>query len=99
MYAIRSYYVDWCQKRSYRTNQETFLYSVTFANTACDCLRDRITSYNVCYTKLLREGTAIEDLFTPDRVLIGGETATSEGQKAVNALVDVYANWVPKDIV
>ncbi len=47
--------------------------------------------------EFLAEGTAIEDLFTPDRVLIGGETATSEGQKAVNALVDVYANWVPKD--
>ncbi|MDK2770696.1 MAG: UDP-glucose 6-dehydrogenase [Flavobacterium sp.] len=46
--------------------------------------------------EFLAEGTAIEDLFAPDRVLIGGETSP-EGQKAVQALVDVYANWVPKD--
>lgn len=46
--------------------------------------------------EFLAEGTAIEDLFAPDRVLIGGETS-AEGEKAVQALVDVYANWVPKD--
>lgn len=46
--------------------------------------------------EFLAEGTAIEDLFAPDRVLIGGETS-SEGEKAVQALVEVYANWVPKD--
>ncbi len=46
--------------------------------------------------EFLAEGTAIEDLFAPDRVLIGGDT-TPVGQKAIQALVDVYANWVPKD--
>ena len=46
--------------------------------------------------EFLAEGTAIEDLFAPDRVLIGGD-ATPEGQKAIEALVEVYANWVPKD--
>lgn len=46
--------------------------------------------------EFLAEGTAIEDLFAPDRVLIGGDT-TPEGQKAIQVLVDVYANWVPKD--
>ncbi|MEZ4839916.1 UDP-glucose 6-dehydrogenase [Flavobacterium sp.] len=46
--------------------------------------------------EFLAEGTAVEDLFQPDRVLIGGET-TSEGEKAIQALVDVYANWVPKE--
>jgi UDPglucose 6-dehydrogenase len=46
--------------------------------------------------EFLAEGTAIEDLFAPDRVLIGGDT-TPEGQKAIQALVDVYANWVPKE--
>ena len=46
--------------------------------------------------EFLAEGTAIEDLFAPDRVLIGGDT-TPEGQKAIQALVDVYTNWVPKD--
>ena len=46
--------------------------------------------------EFLAEGTAVEDLLSPDRVLIGGDT-TPEGEKAINALVDVYANWVPKD--
>ena len=46
--------------------------------------------------EFLAEGTAVEDLLAPDRVLIGGDT-TPGGQKAIQALVDVYANWVPKD--
>lgn len=46
--------------------------------------------------EFLAEGTAVEDLFAPDRVLIGGDT-TNEGQKAIQQLVEIYANWVPKD--
>lgn len=46
--------------------------------------------------EFLAEGTAVADLFQPDRVLIGGDT-TPEGQKAIQALVDIYANWVPQD--
>ena len=46
--------------------------------------------------EFLAEGTAIEDLLSPDRVLIGGDN-TIEGQKAIQALVDIYANWVPKE--
>jgi len=44
--------------------------------------------------EFLAEGTAIEDLFQPDRVLIGGRE-TPEGQKAIQTLKEVYANWVP----
>jgi UDPglucose 6-dehydrogenase len=46
--------------------------------------------------EFLAEGTAVEDLLSPDRVLIGGEN-TEEGNKAIQALVDIYANWVPKE--
>jgi UDPglucose 6-dehydrogenase len=46
--------------------------------------------------EFLAEGTAIQDLLSPDRVLIGGDTS-AEGKQAIQALVDVYANWVPKD--
>lgn len=46
--------------------------------------------------EFLAEGTAVEDLLQPDRVLIGGDT-DAEGQAAINALVDVYANWIPKE--
>jgi UDPglucose 6-dehydrogenase len=43
--------------------------------------------------EFLAEGTAIQDLLHPDRVLIGGEQ-TPEGQDAIAALVGIYANWV-----
>lgn len=46
--------------------------------------------------EFLAEGTAVTDLLNPDRILIGGD-ATPEGEEAINALVDVYANWVSKD--
>lgn len=45
--------------------------------------------------EFLAEGTAVQDLLNPDRVLIGGRE-TPEGQKAIQALKDVYAQWVPE---
>ncbi|PKP38857.1 MAG: nucleotide sugar dehydrogenase [Bacteroidetes bacterium HGW-Bacteroidetes-15] len=46
--------------------------------------------------EFLAEGTAIADLFHPDRVLIGGEQ-TPEGLAAIEALTEVYAHWVPRE--
>ncbi len=46
--------------------------------------------------EFLAEGTAVADLFQPDRVLIGGDT-TPEGQQAIQSLVEIYSNWVPMD--
>jgi len=46
--------------------------------------------------EFLAEGTAIEDLFKSDRVLIGGRR-TPKGEQAVQALVDIYANWIPSE--
>ena len=46
--------------------------------------------------EFLAEGTAIQDLFKSDRVLIGGDDSES-GQNAVKALVDIYGNWIPKE--
>jgi UDPglucose 6-dehydrogenase len=46
--------------------------------------------------EFLAEGTAVADLLTPDRVLIGGER-TSDGAAAVKVLSDVYARWVPRE--
>lgn len=42
--------------------------------------------------EFLAEGTAISDLHNPDRVLIGGES-----EEAIEALANVYAEWVPKE--
>ena len=46
--------------------------------------------------EFLAEGTAIQDLFKSDRVLIGGDESES-GQTAIKALFDIYANWIPKE--
>ena len=46
--------------------------------------------------EFLAEGTAIKDLLEPDRVLIGGPQ-TEEGRKALDAVVDIYAAWVPRE--
>lgn len=42
--------------------------------------------------EFLAEGTAIEDLLDPDRVLIGGES-----ESAIESLASVYGSWVPQD--
>ncbi|CAL6323499.1 unnamed protein product [Bathycoccus prasinos] len=47
--------------------------------------------------EFLAEGTAIDDLTMPDRVLIGGKIENDRGTAACAALCEVYANWVPKE--
>ena len=46
--------------------------------------------------EFLAEGTAIQDLFKSDRVLVGGDN-TESGKAAVSALVSIYSNWIPKE--
>ncbi len=46
--------------------------------------------------EFLAEGTAVQDLLYPDRVLIGREES-KEGKKAAQTLVDIYKNWVNED--
>jgi UDPglucose 6-dehydrogenase len=46
--------------------------------------------------EFLAEGTAVRDLENPDRVLVGGRE-TPSGQRAVQAVVDLYAHWVPRE--
>lgn len=46
--------------------------------------------------EFLAEGTAIQDLLHSDRVLIGGEES-QEGKEAIDALVNIYNTWIPRD--
>jgi len=45
--------------------------------------------------EFLAEGTAISDMENPDRVLVGGRE-TPSGRKAIQAVVEIYAQWVPR---
>ena len=45
--------------------------------------------------EFLAEGNAIRDLENPDRILVGSRE-TPEGIAARKAVVDIYANWVPR---
>ena len=47
--------------------------------------------------EFLAEGTAMRDLESPDRVLIGGEEDTEEGRNAIETLASIYARWVPRE--
>jgi len=42
--------------------------------------------------EFLAEGTAVQDLQNPDRVLIGGDD-----EEAIQALVNIYASWIPQE--
>ncbi len=46
--------------------------------------------------EFLAEGTAMQDLRHPDRVLIGGDE-DEDGQTAIQALSQIYAHWVPQE--
>ncbi|KAG5950538.1 hypothetical protein E4U53_004884 [Claviceps sorghi] len=46
--------------------------------------------------EFLSAGTAVNDLLYPDRILIGS-APTPSGKQAAQALVAVYASWVPRE--
>jgi UDPglucose 6-dehydrogenase len=46
--------------------------------------------------EFLAEGSAVRDLECPDRVLIGSAD-TAAGREAAQALVELYAHWVPRE--
>jgi UDPglucose 6-dehydrogenase len=61
-------------------------------NTNGNCTRFDVLSN----PEFLAEGTAIQDMERPDRVLIGGRD-TECGQTALQTVADIYATWVPRE--
>ncbi|MDO4727635.1 MAG: nucleotide sugar dehydrogenase [Bacteroidota bacterium] len=62
-----------------------------------DNLGNKVNFQVLSNPEFLAEGTAIDDLLYPDRVLIGGDITSEDGQKAIQLLSDLYQNWVPKE--
>lgn len=61
------------------------------------CSEESSASFEVLSNpEFLAEGTAISDLFNPDRVLIGSSTSDA-GKAACELLCSVYARWVPRE--
>ncbi len=61
------------------------------------CANDKGLNFEVLSNpEFLAEGTAVKDLENPDRVLIGA-METAEGQEALQAVVDIYSNWISNE--
>ena len=46
--------------------------------------------------EFLAEGSAISDLLSPDRILIGGEKS-EDGARAMETLASIYEHWIDRD--
>lgn len=58
--------------------------------------KDDVSFEIISNPEFLAEGTAIRDLFKSDRVLIGSDQS-DEGLAAMESLVNIYKNWIPKE--
>tara|TARA_S200000501_G_scaffold296896_1_gene283082 strand:+ start:6104 stop:7534 length:1431 start_codon:yes stop_codon:yes gene_type:complete len=58
--------------------------------------KNDVTFEIISNPEFLAEGTAIRDLFKSDRVLIGCDQ-TEAGLAAMESLVKIYKNWIPKE--
>lgn len=64
-------------------------------------LREHGASFEVLSNpEFLAEGTAMQDMENPDRILIGGCEHTESGRKAIDTLAKIYERWVdPQKII
>jgi UDPglucose 6-dehydrogenase len=98
-------YIELCARQIARvaTTDKIIVEKSTLPVRTAEALKDILSSTGngvkfqvLSNPEFLAEGTAIEDLLRPDRVLIGGER-TPDGEEAVQALYDIYNNWVPSE--
>ena len=71
---------------------ETIKSILESSGTKKEGLKDKRTYSVLSNPEFLAEGTAINDLKNPDRILIGGED-----KEAIEILTEIYSKWVPRD--
>lgn len=49
--------------------------------------------------EFMAEGTAIENLINPDRILVGGDVSTESGKRSIKVLKNLYSRWVDESKV
>ena len=98
-------YIELCARQIARVSKDDkiIVEKSTLPVRTAEALRTILTStgngvnfQGLSSPEFLAEGTAVTDLHAPDRVLIGGDE-DEEGQAAIQALVEVYENWVPRE--
>jgi len=73
-----------------------------FSNSENQIIVENNTEYTSIHFEILSnpeflsEGTAVNDILYPDRVLIGG-LQTKEGIEAQNILSQLYSYWIPNE--
>ncbi len=107
-YAADLFYIELCTRRiaSVATSSKIVVEKSTVPARTASSMRTILEANSrpglrfdiLSNPEFLAEGTAIDDLNSPDRVLIGS-LGTPEAKAAQAALVEVYSNWVPRERV
>ncbi|KAM0747482.1 UDP-glucose dehydrogenase [Meredithblackwellia eburnea MCA 4105] len=105
-YAADLFYIEACTRRiaSVATSSKIVVEKSTVPSRTASSMRTILEANSrpgcrfdiLSNPEFLAEGTAISDLENPDRVLIGS-LGHAEAKAAQESLVEVYANWVPRE--
>ena len=101
MYAIRSYYASTglshvpATRLDWNSNSSRIAFRVRTLRSAGRLVRGRITSYNVCYTKLLRVFYIQEYINKPGRDI----RAFVIGDQCIGAIYRYSENWITNTVV
>lgn len=103
-YAADLKYIEGCARQIAKvsTDDKIIVEKSTLPVRTAEAIRDILSNTGngvnfqiLSNPEFLAEGSAVDNLLTPDRVLIGGDNSP-KGQEAVQALVDIYANWIDR---